>query len=116
MYVSITRFEIKSLFQLPRFIGHANRSFKQVLVAPGLIHADRSGQRFVYFWTLTAWESKQHMQNYLGSGDHLKAMQKAGEIAKSLDSFGYETDNIPSWKEARQLLLKQENTSKIHNY
>jgi len=101
---------------LPKFVRHANRSFKQVLSSTGLIYADRSGQGFVYFWTLTAWESKQHMQKYLGSGDHLNAMHIAGKIAKGLDSFGYEANKIPSWKEARQILLQQENTSKIHKY
>ena len=42
------------------------------------------------------------LRAFVGSGPHLKAVQSFRKIATG-STFHYESDTIPSWKEARRL-------------
>jgi len=56
--------------------------------------------------TLTAWESREAMLNYLRSGAHLVAMKSFSKIATGR-TYGFESESIPTWEEAIQLLLEK---------
>jgi hypothetical protein len=46
------------------------------------------------------------MLNFLRSGVHLKAMKTFHKIATG-PTYGYESDTIPSWEEAFELLMEK---------
>jgi len=56
--------------------------------------------------TLTAWESREQMLNFMRSGVHLKAMKAFDSIATG-KTYGYETNTIPGWDQAFALLQEK---------
>ena len=52
-----------------------------------------------YHHTLTAWKDRNMMIQYLTGKDHAKAMKNFRSIATG-SAYGYEGDQMPSWKEA----------------
>jgi len=53
--------------------------------------------------TVTAWENRDLMLNFMRNGTHLTAMKSFHKIATG-KTFGFEADKIPSWSEAFELL------------
>ena len=105
MHISITGLKPKGLLGYIRFWFLAIPSFRQAQTAPGNLHADvRKIQGFQC--TLTAWESRELMLNFLRSGVHLKAMKTFHKIATG-PTYGYESDTIPTWEEAFELLMEK---------
>ena len=48
------------------------------------------------------WEDRKSMLAYIREGSHVAAMKIVSEIATG-KTYGYESDVIPSWEEARQI-------------
>ena len=117
MFISVTRLKVKNLAKMPSFFKHASGSMKQAGKAKRLLHKDSYAELLkLTFWTLSAWESEQDMRNYLRKGAHREAMKKAGDIAIELDSINFTSETIPTWKEARQMLLADPDSSKTVFY
>lgn len=100
MYISVTKLTLKNIFRIFRFMKYTIGAYRQASLAEGNLHAATKNQFFKHFWTLTAWESKQHMQNYLRSESHMEAMKEASSTASFIYTYGYEADHLPTWKEA----------------
>jgi hypothetical protein len=104
-YVSVTGLVLDSFLSYPQFLYHAVPSMMQAEAAPGNVFANARQVGSVHH-TLTIWDDKMAMRRFMMSGAHVKAM-------KSFDSFatgtvyGYESDNIPTWEEAIQLLTEK---------
>jgi len=101
MYVSITGLELKAFWHYPTFMYHAIRSFSQAESAPGNISTATKQIGRVHH-TLTVWESRKDMIQYLRQGSHADAMKVFDQIATG-KVYGYETDQIPTWDEAREI-------------
>lgn len=52
-----------------------------------------------YQCTVSAWESREVMLEFMRSGAHLKAMKEFHGIATGR-TYGYESENIPNWDDA----------------
>lgn len=115
VYISITKLTLSSIFKLFNFIKYASRANLQAAKSEGNISIATKNQYFKHFWTLTVWESKDHMSKYVRSGDHRKAILTAPLLASEICIYGYESDNVPGWKEAMEI-LKQNDTSKKIKY
>lgn len=105
MYISLTGLKPKGFFAYFRFWLLAIPSFRQAQTALGNLHCDVKKVQ-EYQCTITAWESKDAMLNYLRSGAHLKAMKAFHQIATG-PTYGYESDTIPSWEGAYALLMEK---------
>lgn len=103
MYVSITHLELKSITKLFRFISMTSKVNKQVKLADGIQSVSAIGF-YKNFWTRTAWNSKEDMLKFMKTGEHAQAMKNFKKVANGVDVYGFETDHIPSWKEAKRLL------------
>jgi len=102
MYVSITGLKPKNLLSFIKFWTLAIPSFKQAITAKGNLHC--SAKRIKgYQCTVTSWESRDMMLEFMRSGAHLKAMKAFHSIATG-KTYGYETDKLPDWKEAFSIL------------
>lgn len=101
-YISITGLKPKGLFSFFRFWRLAIPSFEQARKAKGIQFCEvKRIQGFQC--TLTAWESREAMLDFMRSGVHLKAMKAFHQIATGR-TFGYESQTIPTWNEAFALL------------
>ena len=105
MYISLTGLKPKNFWRTIQFWRHAIPSFKQVQTASGNLHYGAK-QIKGYQCTLTAWESREKMLEFMRSGAHLKAMKAFHDIATGR-TYGYEAEQIPSWEEAFSLLQEK---------
>jgi len=104
-YVSVTGLTLKSNLYLPKFLSYAIPASRQAAAAEGNLFSDQQCIDGVHH-TLTVWEDKQSMRKYMLSGAHAKAMKIFREFANleyGTKTHGYESDSIPSWKEAIEI-------------
>jgi hypothetical protein len=100
--VSITGLEVKSLFYYPLFMYHAIPSFRQAQISNGNIFAETRQVRGIDH-TLTVWESRKDMLEYMRKGAHAEAMRTTRKVAKYAKIYGYESKTIPTWEDALKL-------------
>ena len=98
MHVSVTGLKVNAFWQMPVFFRHAIPSFQQARRAPGVLFAQVCKRDGVQH-TLTVWENRAAMRNFMTSGAHLKAMRSFRSFATGR-IHGYEAAAIPSWDEA----------------
>lgn len=103
VYVSITGLRLKRSWHLFRFYHHASRCFKQAKAADGNLLAEVKTIDGVHH-TLTVWQSREAMLDFVHSGAHREAIKAFGAIAYG-KTFGYETDTVPTWDAVHRLWL-----------
>ena len=81
---------------------YAVPSFHQAQSSPGNIWTSAKDVGTIHH-TLTVWENRQAMLEYLRQGEHLKAMKISRTVGKYGKVYGYESDSIPTWEEALKL-------------
>jgi len=104
-YISITGLKPKGIFSVIRFWRFAIPSFQQAITAKGIQFCEVKRIQG-YQCTLTAWESRDAMLEFMRSGVHLKAMKSFHRIATGR-TFGFESESIPTWTEAFELLQEK---------
>ena len=105
MYISITGLKPKGFLSIFRFWRLAVPSFMQAKSAKGNLSAEVK-KMHGFQCTVTAWENREFMLEFMRSGVHLKAMKAFPKIATG-KSHGYEAESIPSWDEAFETLLQK---------
>jgi hypothetical protein len=109
VYLSITGLQIKNFSAYPQFFYHAFPSLRQAVRAPGNISATATSYKGIQF-TMTVWESREYMLQYLHTGAHLQAMKAGSKVGSYVKVFGdwWDTDqnDIPNWNQARRLWEK----------
>lgn len=104
-YVSITGFQLKSLWYLPKFLAYTMSAKAQAHAAPGNISAELHGPFHGVYHTMTVWEDRRSMTRFMAKGAHAKAMKVSKEMytPDNTKVYGYECDTIPTWEEAYEL-------------
>lgn len=102
VYISLTGLKPKGFLGFVKFWFLAIPTFRQAQTAKGNLH---SAVKKVngYQCTITAWENRDVMLEFMRSGAHLKAMKAFHSIATG-KTYGYESDAIPTWEEAFNIL------------
>ena len=100
MFVSVTQLKLKSLFKFLPFMRMNIKVVEQLKKAPGLVKQDMRASNPYTYWTLTVWEDKESMMRFRNTGPHLEAMKKINTIAKKAKAGNWESDTVPTWKEA----------------
>ena len=102
MHISITGLKPKGILGFIRFWLFAIPTFRQAQTAKGNLFCEVKRING-YQCTLTAWEDKNIMREFMKSGTHLKAMKSFHKIATGR-TYGYESETMPTWAEAFHLL------------
>ncbi len=105
MYISLTQLKPKGLIGFFRFWVLAAPTFKQAESAKGnlsLVVKRIKG----YQCTITSWESREAMLDFMRSGAHQKAIQAFHKVATGR-TYGFESDQLPTWSEAMVLLKEK---------
>jgi len=105
VYISITGLKPKGFFSYIKFWTLAIPSFRQAETSKGNLHTSTKNMHG-YQCTVSAWESREVMLEFIRSGAHLKAMKAFNSIATGR-TYGYESESIPSWDEAYILLQEK---------
>jgi hypothetical protein len=105
MYISLTGLKPKNFISFIRFWRYAAPSFRQAQTAKG--NLSLSAKRIKgYQCTVTSWESREVMLDFMRSGAHFEAMKQFHNIATGR-TYGYESDVIPTFQEAFELLQEK---------
>lgn len=104
IYVSITGLKVKSIWKIILFLRHAMASKKQVDRSPGILFSAVKRINGIEH-TLTAWENQECMRKFIYSGAHKHAIKAFRKIATG-KTFGYESNQLPSWEEVHDLWNK----------
>ncbi|MFM6935310.1 MAG: hypothetical protein ACKOXP_07685 [Flavobacteriales bacterium] len=105
MYISITGLKPKNFFSNFRFWRHAIPSFRQAQTAKGNLSLNAKRIQG-YQCTVTSWESREMMLDFMRSGAHLEAMKQFHKIATGR-TYGYDSEHVPTLEEAFQLLMEK---------
>ena len=100
MLISVTRLELRSFWKIFSFIALSGKAQRQAKKAEGNRSMAVSNRGFRYFYSLTSWDSKERMLDFMNSGAHEIAMKRSRELAKSVKSIHFESDTVPTWKDA----------------
>lgn len=103
MHISITGLKPKGIWGYIKFWSLAIPSFGEAKSAKGNLYSSVK-KIDGYQCTLSAWESREAMLAFMKKGAHLKAMKAFHSIATGR-TYGYESDIIPNWEEAYELLV-----------
>jgi hypothetical protein len=102
MYISITGLKPKGILGFFKFWQLAIPSFRQAQTAKGNLFCEVKRING-YQCTLTAWNDRNTMLEFMRSGIHLKAMKSFHKIATG-KTYGFESESIPNWSDAFELL------------
>ena len=110
MFISVTKISLKNIFFIVRFMRHNAKIYQQIGNAKGNISFATSIQNPLVYWTLTTWDSKESMMHFRNSGAHLEAMKDIRNITKGALSGHWESEQKPSWKEAKIKMMENLST------
>ena len=98
MYISITGLKPRNFFTTIRFWIFTIPAFKAAQKSEGNLFCVAK-KIDTYYHTITAWKNRDMMMKYLTGKAHSKAMKNFSLIGTG-STYGYESDQIPSWEEA----------------
>ena len=116
-FVSLTRLRIRSVRFLPHFFLHTMRSLNQVKQAPGFRTGALLADRSWTFWTMTSWDSQEHMRQYMISGPDKIAMPFLVDWCDEASVAHWEQpeEALPSWTVADERMRTTGRPSKVKN-
>lgn len=103
--VAITGLRLKRPWHIFRFTWLAIPAFNQARNSSGSLLVEAKTIRGVRH-TLTVWNSRSDMTEFLYSGAHKRAIKAFPEIATG-KTFSYESDSVPDWAEVHARWLEQ---------
>jgi hypothetical protein len=104
MYASATYLKIKGITSVIPFFKHVMAIQMQIKVAPGIIKQDARVNWRLKSYTLSTWESKEHMLTFMRSGAHAEAMKQIGKLSSYASNCGWECTSPATWDEAFEKL------------
>ena len=109
MYISITGIKPRNFFSTIRFWFFTIPTFRAAQKSEGNLFCVAK-KIDSYYHTITAWKNRDMMMKYLTGKAHSKAMKNFNLIGIG-STYGYESDQIPSWEEA--IKIWNENFKKV---
>lgn len=110
-YVMASRFEVRSLKDVPRFFLKSLAAWRQVTRAPGAYGASLVAQPLKRtFYTLSAWQDRDTLYAYARTDPHRGIMRNLRPTMRDSTFTFWEvtTDDLPiTWDEARRRLQEQ---------
>lgn len=106
MIITITALKLRSLWKFFRLSLHGMRVMKQTKNQKGFIKMKNTGFGY-WHYTLSAWENLDDVKNFAKSGAHLEAMKESGTLATEIQIYTYESDKMPDWKVAKELVKEK---------
>ncbi|GAA0899168.1 hypothetical protein GCM10009574_083060 [Streptomyces asiaticus] len=103
-----SRFEVRSMRDVPRFFLKSLSAWGQVKKAPGAFGASLIAQPLKRtFYTLSAWESREALSTYAGAEPHRSIMTGLRSTMRTatFDFWDVPAEDLPiTWSDARRRL------------
>lgn len=105
MVITVTSLRLRRLWGYFKLTYLAMFVVKQTRTQPGFILMNNTGFGYLHY-TLSVWETKEALEQFARTGAHLAAMKQSRQLATEINTYTFESTQIPDWKEAKQALLK----------
>lgn len=105
MYITITSLKLKNIWKFFSLANHALSITKQLKKEQGFLNYKKTGIGLTHY-TLSVWENLEDLKRFSRSGAHLNAMKISKDIAAEINTYTYESNDIPNWNTAKELLEK----------
>jgi len=105
MKITITSIRLRSPFKFFPLSLYALHILRQ-LKSTNCIEFKKTGLWTMHY-TMTLWKSEEDLKAFAASGAHLEAMQKGAKIASEIRTLTMDAAQLPDWKTAKAMLLKQ---------
>ncbi|WP_149181540.1 DUF3291 domain-containing protein [Streptomyces sp. TRM49041] len=110
-YVMASRFEVRSLKDVPRFFVKSLAAWRQVTSAPGAYGASLVAQPLKRtFYTLSAWQDREALYTYARTEPHRGIMKdlRATMRGSTFTFWEATAEDLPlAWDDARRRLAEQ---------
>ncbi|MET8976496.1 DUF3291 domain-containing protein [Streptomyces sp. NPDC004539] len=107
-FLMASRFEVRTLADVPRFLLKSLAAWKQVKGAPGAYGASLIAEPFKRtFWTLSAWESKDALYAYARAEPHRSVTKETRSTMKTSVFTFWEAPPVLDWTDARNRLAEE---------
>jgi heme-degrading monooxygenase HmoA len=106
MVITLTSIRLKRLWHYFKLTYLAMHVVRQMKGQAGFIKKKHTGFGY-WHYTLSVWESEAQAKSFARAGAHLQAMKAGPSIATEVRIHTFQSDRIPGWKEAKQLLLER---------
>lgn len=100
MITAITHLKLKNIGKIPSFMKHAIKSKQAAEKTAGNLGVQVSSSGILVHRTLTFWENKEALMNFVTSKAHVEAMNATRRIASEARSAHWECNERPTWQEA----------------
>ena len=110
MIISIGYFKLSKFAKLFSFLKMSKQIEGEALKTEGNISVQLSGGNLRKFLVVSVWKDKESMKKFARDGMHKIAMGKSKEMASEIKLLYYESEIVPSIKEAHELLESHEDT------
>ena len=111
MTITITSIRLRSLWTFFQLSWLGLKISIQAKKSRGFIKMKNTGFGYMHY-TVTAWKEVESMKEFMKSGAHAEAMKISAEIATEIGNYTYQSEVLPSWKEAKELM----NKGTFHNF
>ena len=108
MIITITSIRLKSLWHFFKLSLLGLRIVKQTKTEKGFVRMKNTGFGYMHY-TLSVWESEEDVKRFARTGAHARAMQQSKNIATEIRTYTYSSNQLPSWKQVKQLLKEKGN-------
>jgi hypothetical protein len=105
MIVVITSLKLKTPFHFFALSLNALRITRHLKNTTYVAFKSRGFWKMHY--TMSLWENMEAMKEFARNGAHLAAMKQSATIAQEIRTLTVELPSLPSWKEAKEMLLKK---------
>lgn len=113
-YVAVGKFSLKKKSKLFKFLRMSKRIEAQANNDQGCIEVQLMGGSLTSFYVASLWQDAEKMKDFVHSGAHQEALKVAKEMADEIKLLYFESDELPSKKEAIKLLDEHPNVRTIN--
>jgi heme-degrading monooxygenase HmoA len=106
MVITVTSIRLKRLWHFFKLTYLAMHVVRQMKGQTGFVKMKNTGFGY-WHYTLSVWESEGQAKSFARAGAHLQAMKAGPSIATEVRIYTFQSDHIPGWKEAKQLVLER---------
>lgn len=104
MVITVTSLKLRRLWGYFKMTYLSMHIVRQTRTQPGFVAMKHTGFGYLHF-TLSVWESAEDARRFAHSGAHKEAMKSSRQLSSEIRIYTYQGDHLPSWKEAKRLLL-----------
>ena len=105
MVITVTSLKLRRLWDVFKMYYLSFHVVAQTKQQKDFVSMKNTGFGY-WHYTLSVWESEEAVKQFARTGAHLNAMKQSRNLASEISTYTFQSEQIPNWKEAKQLLVE----------